>query len=93
MSGVPVPVSYTHLIIGAGPAGLQASVTLTNQGYDVTIYEKEAQPGGWLRNGIPQMCIRDRPSAYPLRLPGRARGNIPVKRALSPHPCLSLIHI
>ncbi|MDY8972646.1 hypothetical protein UZS52_18745, partial [Escherichia coli] len=27
------------------------------------------------------------PSAYPLRLPGRARGNIPVKRALSPHPC------
>ena len=35
-------------IIGAGPAGLQASVTLTNQGYDVTIYEKEAQPGGWL---------------------------------------------
>ncbi|EFJ9900958.1 NAD-dependent dihydropyrimidine dehydrogenase subunit PreT, partial [Escherichia coli] len=41
-------------IIGAGPAGLQASVTLTNQGYDVTIYEKEAHPGGWLRNGIPQ---------------------------------------
>ncbi|MCL0154867.1 NAD(P)-binding protein, partial [Klebsiella pneumoniae] len=32
-------------IIGAGPAGLQASVTLTNQGYDVTIYEKEAHPG------------------------------------------------
>ena len=44
-------------IIGAGPAGLQASVTLTNQGYDVTIYEKEAQPGGWLRNGIPQFRL------------------------------------
>ena len=27
------------------------------------------------------------PSAYALRLSGRARGNIPVKRALSPHPC------
>ena len=39
------------------PAGLQASVTLTNQGYDVTIYEKEAQPGGWLRNGIPQFRL------------------------------------
>ncbi|MEA7543833.1 hypothetical protein ONO12_26670, partial [Salmonella enterica subsp. enterica serovar Montevideo] len=26
-------------IIGAGPAGLQASVTLTHLGYDVTIYE------------------------------------------------------
>ena len=44
-------------IIGAGPAGLQASVTLTNQGYDVTIYEKEAHPGGWLRNGIPQFRL------------------------------------
>nr|WP_202196029.1 NAD-dependent dihydropyrimidine dehydrogenase subunit PreA [Escherichia coli] len=47
-------------IIGAGPAGLQASVTLTNQGYDVTIYEKEAQPGGWLRNGIPQFRYPDK---------------------------------
>ena len=27
------------------------------------------------------------PSAYAFRLSGRARGNIPVKRALSPHPC------
>ncbi len=44
-------------IIGAGPAGSQASVTLTNQGYDVTIYEKEAHPGGWLRNGIPQFRL------------------------------------
>lgn len=40
-------------IIGAGPAGLQASVTLTHLGYDVTIYEKQPQPGGWLRHGIP----------------------------------------
>ncbi|EBX5888824.1 NAD(P)-dependent oxidoreductase [Salmonella enterica subsp. enterica] len=40
-------------IIGAGPAGLQASVTLSYLGYDVTIYEKQAQPGGWLRHGIP----------------------------------------
>ncbi|HAN9259587.1 TPA: FAD-dependent oxidoreductase [Escherichia coli] len=32
-------------IIGAGPAGLQASVTLTNQGYDVTIYEKDIGGG------------------------------------------------
>ena len=32
-------------------------MTLTNQGYDVTIYEKEAHPGGWLRNGIPQFRL------------------------------------
>lgn len=44
-------------IIGAGPAGLQASVTLSNLGYDVTIYEKQAQPGGWLRHGIPEFRL------------------------------------
>lgn len=44
-------------IIGAGPAGLQASVTLSNLGYDVTIYEKQAQPGGWLRYGIPEFRL------------------------------------
>lgn len=44
-------------IIGAGPAGLQASVTLTNLGYDVTLFEKEAQPGGWLRHGIPEFRL------------------------------------
>ncbi|MBA7800851.1 NAD(P)-dependent oxidoreductase [Citrobacter freundii] len=44
-------------IIGAGPAGLQASVTLSNLGYDVTIYEKQAQPGGWLRFGIPEFRL------------------------------------
>lgn len=44
-------------IIGAGPAGLQASVTLTNLGYDVTIYEKTAQPGGWLCQGTPQFRL------------------------------------
>lgn len=44
-------------IVGAGPAGLQASVTLTNLGYDVTIYEKTAHPGGWLRNGIPEFRL------------------------------------
>ena len=36
-------------IIGAGPAGLQ--------GYDVTIYEKQPQPGGWLRYGIPEFRL------------------------------------
>lgn len=44
-------------IIGAGPAGLQASVTLSNPGYDVTIHEKQAQPGGWLRFGIPEFRL------------------------------------
>ena len=41
-------------IIGSGPAGLQASVTLSDLGYDVSVYEKEDTLGGWLRSGIPQ---------------------------------------
>lgn len=32
-------------------------MTLINQGHDVTIYEKEAQPDGWLRNSIPQFRL------------------------------------
>lgn len=41
-------------IIGSGPAGLQAAATLTELGYDVTVFEKEEKFGGWLRYGIPE---------------------------------------
>ncbi len=41
-------------IVGSGPAGLQASATLSKLGYQVTVYEKEEQLGGWLRHGIPE---------------------------------------
>ncbi len=33
-------------IIGAGPGGLTAGILLQNRGFDVTIYEKDSQPGG-----------------------------------------------
>lgn len=41
-------------IIGSGPAGLQAAATLTQIGYDVTVFEKNKKCGGWLRYGIPE---------------------------------------
>ena len=34
------------LVIGAGPAGLTAAQTLAMRGFDVTVYEKEKEPGG-----------------------------------------------
>ena len=34
------------LVIGAGPAGLTAAQTLAMRGFDVTVYEKDAEPGG-----------------------------------------------
>lgn len=41
-------------VVGSGPAGLSCAYDLARTGYAVTIYEGEAQPGGWMRYGIPQ---------------------------------------
>ncbi len=49
-------------IVGAGPAGLSCAHTLSREGIDVTIYEKENKGGGLMTYGIaaykvtPQFC-------------------------------------
>ena len=49
-------------IIGAGPAGLSCAHSLSKEGIDVTIYEKESKGGGLMTYGIaaykvtPQFC-------------------------------------
>ena len=40
-------------VIGAGPAGLSAAVTLRRRGWAVTVYEREKYIGGLVRYGIP----------------------------------------
>ena len=40
-------------VIGAGPAGLSAAVTLRRRGFAVTVYERRKNIGGLLRYGIP----------------------------------------
>ena len=40
-------------VVGAGPAGLSAAVTLRRRGWKVTVYERRANIGGLLRYGIP----------------------------------------
>lgn len=40
-------------VIGSGPAGLSAAVTLRRRGWQVTVYEKNREIGGLLRYGIP----------------------------------------
>ncbi len=40
-------------VIGAGPAGVAAAHDLSLLGHDVTIFEREEDPGGMLRYGIP----------------------------------------
>ncbi|MHA1548240.1 MAG: glutamate synthase subunit beta [Alphaproteobacteria bacterium] len=40
-------------VVGGGPAGLACAQQLARAGHDVHLYEKNAQPGGLLRYGIP----------------------------------------
>ncbi|MCV9388262.1 glutamate synthase subunit beta [Reichenbachiella ulvae] len=44
-------------VIGSGPAGLAAADQLNKQGHDVTVFERDTQPGGLLRFGIPDFKL------------------------------------
>ena len=44
-------------IVGAGPSGLSAAVTLRRRGWAVTVYEKSKHIGGLLRYGIPDFKL------------------------------------
>ena len=44
-------------IIGSGPAGLAAAWRLNRAGATITVYEKDARPGGFLRYGIPDFKL------------------------------------
>ncbi len=41
-------------VVGAGPAGLAASHELAMRGYAVRLYDSNTEPGGLLREGIPE---------------------------------------
>ena len=43
----------TVAIVGSGPAGLAAAQQLARAGHEVTVFERNARPGGLLRYGIP----------------------------------------
>ncbi len=44
-------------VIGSGPAGLECSIELLKNGFDVDIYEKDGTPGGILIYGIPDFRL------------------------------------
>ncbi|MGK0716431.1 glutamate synthase subunit beta [Leucobacter sp. W1153] len=47
----------TVAVVGSGPAGLAAAQQLTRAGHTVAVYERDEQPGGLLRFGIPDFKL------------------------------------
>ncbi|MFC1964283.1 FAD-dependent oxidoreductase [Chloroflexota bacterium] len=50
------PTGRRVAVVGSGPAGLTAAYYLTRLGHSVTVFEKEAKPGGML-NVIPRFLL------------------------------------
>jgi glutamate synthase (NADPH/NADH) small chain len=44
-------------IIGSGPAGMAAAAQLNSAGHTVTVFERDDEPGGLLRYGIPDFKL------------------------------------
>ncbi|TXJ05625.1 MAG: glutamate synthase subunit beta [Aeromicrobium sp.] len=44
----------TVAVVGSGPAGLAAAQQLTRAGHTVAVYERDEEPGGLMRFGIPE---------------------------------------
>ena len=47
-------------VIGSGPSGLAAALSLNRRGHEVTVYERKDRIGGLLRYGIPNMKLDKR---------------------------------
>ncbi|MBU0548483.1 MAG: glutamate synthase subunit beta [Candidatus Omnitrophica bacterium] len=44
-------------VVGSGPAGLSCAAQLNRAGHNVTVFERDNQPGGILRYGIPDFKL------------------------------------
>ena len=47
----------TVAVVGSGPAGLAVAAQLAKAGHTVTVFERDEQPGGLLRYGVPDFKL------------------------------------
>lgn len=47
-------------VVGSGPSGLAVADQLNHRGHNVTVFERESQPGGLMMFGIPNMKLDKR---------------------------------
>mgnify|MGYP004472550527 FL=1 len=57
LAPAPAHEAKKTAIIGAGPAGIAAAYFIAREGYPVTVFEKENEPGGIVKNVIPEFRI------------------------------------
>ncbi len=87
-------------VIGAGPAGLSFAYQMARRGYRVTVYEKQARPGGMLHYGIPEYRLPEKvlraeigkilELGVELKLEARVGADVPVQALKARHDFLFL---
>jgi len=51
---VKEPTGKRIAVVGAGPSGLSAAYYLAQEGHELTVFDRQPQPGGMMRYGIPE---------------------------------------
>ena len=57
LAPAPAQEAKKTAIIGAGPAGIAAAYFIAREGYPVTVFERENEPGGIVKSVIPEFRI------------------------------------